>query len=173
MKNMIKELPPSPLEYDNFYLDYCLHPELTAWFDPLGYRMRWEDDFLQIPAGSEHSETCDCLRRSQCGSQGEIDLKNPETNRTSAGFTAEERAKFTKLLEAGFIDTFRYFYPDRADAYTWWSNFFNARERNIGWRIDYFLVSRELEGKLVDAKIHDQVFGSDHCPVELELELTV
>jgi exodeoxyribonuclease-3 len=134
--------------------------------------MRWEDDFRRYLLDLNTAKpviVCGDLNVAH----KEIDLKNPETNRTSAGFTAEERAKFTKLLEAGFIDTFRYFYPDRADAYTWWSNFFNARERNIGWRIDYFLVSRELEGKLVDAKIHDQVFGSDHCPVELELELTV
>lgn len=160
------------LEYDNFYLVTVYTPNSQRGLTRLGYRMRWEDDFRRYLLDLNTAKpviVCGDLNVAH----KEIDLKNPETNRTSAGFTAEERAKFTKLLEAGFIDTFRYFYPDRADAYTWWSNFFNARERNIGWRIDYFLVSRELEGKLVDAKIHDQVFGSDHCPVELELELTV
>ncbi|MGB4150869.1 MAG: exodeoxyribonuclease III [Limnochordia bacterium] len=160
------------LEYDNFYLVTVYTPNSQRGLTRLGYRMRWEDDFRRYLLDLNTAKpviVCGDLNVAH----KEIDLKNPETNRTSAGFTAEERAKFTKLLEAGFIDTFRYFYPDRADAYTWWSNFFNARERNIGWRIDYFLVSRELEGKLVDAKIHDQVFGSDHCPVELELEFTV
>ncbi len=101
----------------------------------------------------------------------EIDLKNPKTNRKNAGFTDEERQKFTELLEAGFIDTFRYFYPDLEGAYSWWSYRFQARAKNAGWRIDYFLTSKSLEEKLEDAKIHTEVYGSDHCPVELMINL--
>ena len=101
----------------------------------------------------------------------EIDLKNPKTNRRNAGFTDEERAKFQELLDAGFTDSFRYFYPDRTDIYSWWSYRFRAREKNAGWRIDYFVVSNRLQEALVDAKIHTEVFGSDHCPVEVELNL--
>lgn len=101
----------------------------------------------------------------------EIDLKNPKTNRKNAGFSDEERAKFSAFLDAGFIDSFRYFYPDLTDAYSWWSYRMNARARNTGWRIDYFVVSERLKDKLVDAKIHADVLGSDHCPVELELNL--
>ena len=98
-------------------------------------------------------------------------MKNPKTNHRNAGFTDEERAKFTALVEAGFIDTFRYFYPDKADCYSWWSYMFHAREKNAGWRIDYFLTSESLKDKLTDAKIHTEIMGSDHCPVELEIDL--
>ena len=101
----------------------------------------------------------------------EIDLKNPKTNRHNAGFTDEERGKFTELLESGFIDTFRYFYPEETGVYSWWSYRFKAREKNAGWRIDYFCVSKALEKQLVSAKIHTEVFGSDHCPVEVEVAL--
>ena len=101
----------------------------------------------------------------------EIDLKNPKTNRKNAGFTDEERAKMTALLQSGFIDTYRYFYPDAEGVYSWWSYRFRAREKNAGWRIDYFITSRSLEGKLKDAKIHTEVLGSDHCPVELDIDL--
>ena len=101
----------------------------------------------------------------------EIDLKNPKTNRKNAGFTDEERSCFSKVLENGFVDTFRYFYPEQKDIYSWWSYRFKAREKNAGWRIDYFLVSKELENNLKDADIHHDVMGSDHCPVELEIEL--
>ena len=101
----------------------------------------------------------------------EIDLKNPKTNRKNAGFTDEERQKFSSLLAAGFTDTFRYFYPDRKDIYSWWSYRFKAREKNAGWRIDYFLVSASLNGKLADARIHTEIYGSDHCPVELLLDI--
>jgi exodeoxyribonuclease-3 len=101
----------------------------------------------------------------------EIDLKNPKTNRNNAGFTNEERAKFTQAVQAGMIDTFRYFYPEKEGAYSWWSYQFKAREKNVGWRIDYFMVSEALKQKLQDAKIHPEVFGSDHCPVELDIDL--
>ena len=112
-----------------------------------------------------------CIRDSLNVAHREIDLKNPKTNRHNAGFTDEERGKFTELLEAGFIDTFRYFYPEETGIYSWWSYRFKAREKNAGWRIDYFCVSKALEKQLVSAKIHTEVFGSDHCPVEVEVAL--
>ncbi|HKM17140.1 MAG: exodeoxyribonuclease III [Firmicutes bacterium] len=160
------------LEYEQFYLVTVYTPNSQRGLARLEYRMKWEDDFRSYLLKLEQEKPV-----IMCGdlnvAHKEIDLKNPETNRRSAGFTDEERAKFTVLLESGFIDTFRHFYPDRTDAYTWWSNFFNARERNIGWRIDYFLVSDDLQDQLIGAKIHDQVFGSDHCPVELEIDLSI
>ena len=136
----------------------------------LDYRMTWEDDFrayLQQLDTRKPVIVCGDLNVAH----KEIDLKNPKTNRRNAGFTDEERAKFQELLDAGFTDSFRYFYPDRTDIYSWWSYRFRAREKNAGWRIDYFVVSNRLQEALVDAKIHTEVFGSDHCPVEVELNL--
>ena len=132
--------------------------------------MKWEDDFRAYLKKLEEKKpviVCGDLNVAHT----EIDLKNPKTNRKNAGFTDEERAKFTTLLESGFTDTFRYFYPDTEQVYSWWSYRFKAREKNAGWRIDYFVVSEELKERLADAKIHTQVLGSDHCPVELEIRL--
>lgn len=157
------------LEFDSFFLTNVYTPNSQRGLARLEYRMQWDDAFRAFV--SELAEEKPVI---VCGdlnvAHQEIDLKNPDTNRKNAGFTAEERQKFSELLEAGFTDTFRHFYPDRTDAYTWWSYFAKARERNIGWRIDYFLVSHELNRELVDAAIHDQVLGSDHCPVELRLK---
>ena len=132
----------------------------------LGYRMAWEDAFRAYICGLDAEKPVIICGDLNVAHQ-EIDLKNPSANRRSAGFTDEERGKFTELLEAGFIDTFRYFYPDAAGAYSWWSYRFNARKNNAGWRIDYYVVSERLRGRLTDAKIHSDIMGSDHCPVEL------
>ena len=135
----------------------------------LPYRMTWEDAFLQYLKGLEEKKPvifCGDLNVAH----KEIDLKNPKTNRKNAGFTDEERGKFTDLLEAGFIDTFRWFYPDREEIYSWWSYRFSARSKNAGWRIDYFCVSESLKDRLVSADIHTEILGSDHCPVELVIE---
>ncbi len=156
------------LEYEDFVLVNVYTPNSQEGLRRLVYRMEWEDAFRAY---------LNALRKEKpvvvCGdlnvAHKEIDLKNPKTNRKNAGFTDEERGKFTELVESGFIDTFRHFYPDEEGAYSWWSYRFKARERNTGWRIDYFCVSREWEGKLQDAKIHADVMGSDHCPVELRL----
>ena len=158
------------LEYPDFYLVDVYTPNAQRELTRLDYRMQWEDAWRGY---------LNDLRRTKpvitCGDMNvahqEIDLKNYKTNRGNAGFTDEERAKMTELLSTGFIDTFRYFYPDRTDAYTWWSYMFHAREKNAGWRIDYFLASEELKGTLVDASIHPEVPGSDHCPVELRILL--
>ncbi|NLL48651.1 MAG: exodeoxyribonuclease III [Firmicutes bacterium] len=158
------------LEYDSFFLTTCYTPNSQRGLARLDYRMTWEDAFrafLGDLAEQKPVIVCGDLNVAH----KDIDLKNPSTNRKNAGFTDEERNKFSDLLDSGFIDTYRHFYPDKTDAYTWWSYFSNARERNIGWRIDYFLVSEALEKQLVEARIHDQVFGSDHCPVELEIEI--
>ena len=132
--------------------------------------MKWEDDFGAYLKKLEESKPV-----IVCGdmnvAHNEIDLKNPKTNRKNAGFTDEEREKMTVLLDDGFIDTFRYFYPDQENIYSWWSYRFKAREKNAGWRIDYFLTSESLKDKLVDAKIHTDIMGSDHCPVELDINL--
>ena len=131
--------------------------------------MKWEADFLTYLNGLKNKKPvifCGDLNVAH----KEIDLKNPKTNRHNAGFTDEERACFSTLLENGYVDTFRYFYPEVTEVYSWWSYMFQARAKNAGWRIDYFVVSEELKDKLVDAKIHTQVLGSDHCPVELELQ---
>jgi len=136
----------------------------------LDYRMKWEDDFRAYLKKLEENKPV-----IVCGdmnvAHNEIDLKNPKTNRKNAGFTDEEREKMTVLLDDGFIDTFRYFYPDQENIYSWWSYRFKAREKNAGWRIDYFLTSESLKDKLVDAKIHTDIMGSDHCPVELDIDL--
>ncbi len=160
------------LEYNDFYLVTVYTPNSQRGLARLEYRMQWEDDFRAYLLALNQQKPVIVCGDLNVAHQ-EIDLKNPSTNRKSAGFTDAEREKFSVLLESGFIDSFRYFYPDKTDAYTWWSYFANARERNIGWRIDYFLVSKDLEAKLIDAKIHDQVLGSDHCPVELEIDLSI
>ncbi|MBC7088109.1 MAG: exodeoxyribonuclease III [Tissierellales bacterium] len=155
-------------EYDDFYLVNVYTPNSKTELERLEYRMVWEDEFRNFLKDLEKIKpviVCGDLNVAH----KEIDLKNPSSNRRSAGFTDEERNKFTELLEAGFIDTFRFFYPDKEGAYTWWSYITKARERNAGWRIDYFLVSESLKDRLVDAKIHSDIYGSDHCPVELEI----
>ena len=132
--------------------------------------MKWEDDFLNYIRMLDREKPvvfCGDLNVAH----REIDLKNPKTNQKNAGFTPEERAKMTALLESGFVDTFRFFYPDKRDEYSWWSYRFHAREKNAGWRIDYFIVSQRLQEKLTGASIHQEIFGSDHCPVELDLEI--
>jgi exodeoxyribonuclease-3 len=157
------------LEYEDYYVVNVYTPNAKRGLERLDYRMRWEDEFRA------YLKRLDLVKPViVCGDMNvahkEIDLKNPASNRRNAGFTDEERGKFTELLEAGFIDTYRYFYPDKKDAYTWWSYMFNARARNIGWRIDYFCVSERLKDRLIDAAIHAEVLGSDHCPVELKIE---
>ena len=157
------------LEFDDFYLVNVYTPNSKEGLARLPYRMEWEDAFRDHLKKLEQDKPV-----IACGDMNvayeEIDLKNPKTNRKNAGFSDEERAKMTELLGAGFIDTFRYFYPDVTGAYSWWSYRFNARKNNAGWRIDYFLVSEGLKGRLKDASIHPEIFGSDHCPVELVLE---
>ncbi len=156
------------LEMENFFLVTAYVPNSQDGLKRLDYRMRWEDDFLAYLKRLDEKKpviVCGDLNVAH----KEIDLKNPKTNRKNAGFTDEEREKFTHLLSQGFIDTFRYFYPDTTDVYSWWSYRFRAREKNAGWRIDYFVVSERLAEKLEGATIHNQVFGSDHCPVELTL----
>lgn len=158
------------LEYENFYFVTCYTPNSKRELLRLDYRMVWEEAFLN------YIESLKAIKPVIfCGdlnvAHQEIDLKNPKTNRRNAGFTDEERCCFTKLLGMGYIDTFRYFYPDMVGAYSWWSYMFKAREKNAGWRIDYFVVSENLKERLVDAKIHTEILGSDHCPVELEIDL--
>ena len=156
-------------EFADFYLVCVYTPNSQNELKRLAYRMEWEDAFRAYLKGLERTKPV-----IVCGDMNvaheEIDLKNPKTNHMNAGFTDEERAKMTELLNSGFIDTFRYFYPDLTEVYSWWSYRFKARERNSGWRIDYFLVSEELKDRLEDAKIHTEVTGSDHCPVELVME---
>lgn len=157
------------LEYDNFYLVTCYTPNSQNELKRLPYRMQWEDDFR------EYLKTLDAQKPVVlCGdlnvAHNEIDLKNPKTNRKNAGFSDEERAKMTELLGSGFTDTFRYFYPDAEGIYSWWSYRFKAREKNAGWRIDYFITSKRINDKLKKAAIHTDVLGSDHCPVEVDIE---
>ena len=158
------------LEYEDFYFVTVYTPNSQKELARLSYRMDWERDFLEYLTKLEERKPVVWCGDLNVAHQ-EIDLKNPKTNRKNAGFTDEERACFTKVLESGFIDTFRYFYPDQEGIYSWWSYRFRAREKNAGWRIDYFLVSSSLREKMVDAKIHTQVLGSDHCPVELDITL--
>ena len=158
------------LEYEKFYLVNCYTPNSQRELTRLEYRMKWEDSFR------EYLKKLNTLKPViLCGdlnvAHNEIDLKNPTTNRHNAGFTDEERKQMTELLNSGFTDSFRYLYPDKKECYSWWSYMFHAREKNAGWRIDYFIVSNDIKEKIIDSKIHSEVFGSDHCPVELEIEL--
>ena len=157
------------LEYETFYLINVYTPNSKDELARLPYRMEWEDDvraYLKKLEQTKPVVLCGDLNVAH----EEIDLKNPKTNRKNAGVSDEERAKMTELLSAGCIDTFRYFYPDKTGEYSWWSYRFNARKNNAGWRIDYFIVSEALKDRLVSASIHQEIFGSDHCPVELELK---
>ena len=158
------------LEMPSFYLVTVYTPNSQDGLKRLDYRMNWEDAFLT------YIKALDAVKPVVvCGdlnvAHKEIDLKNPKSNRRNAGFTDEEREKFSAFLGAGFIDSFRYFYPDAEGAYSWWSYRFKAREKNAGWRIDYFLVSESLKGRLAGASIHTDVYGSDHCPVEVDIDL--
>ena len=158
------------LEYPEFYLVTVYTPNSQDGLKRLQYRMSWEDAFRDyVSALSRKKGVIFCGDLNVA--HEEIDLKNPKTNHMNAGFTDEERGKMTELLSAGFIDSFRFFYPDREEAYSWWSYRMRARERNAGWRIDYFIVSESLKERLLDAKIHTEIYGSDHCPVELEIEV--
>jgi exodeoxyribonuclease-3 len=156
-------------EYKDFYVVTVYVPNSQRELARLDYRMKWEEAFLAYLMGLREKKPL-----VYCGdlnvAHQEIDLKNPKTNHQNAGFTDQERNCFTKVLESGFLDTFRYFYPDQKEIYSWWSYMFQARTKNAGWRIDYFVASKELEGRLEDARIHTQVLGSDHCPVELVLK---
>ena len=155
-------------EFGDHYLVTCYTPNAKQDLSRLEYRMVWEDDirrYLKTLESKKPVVLCGDLNVAH----SEIDLKNPGTNHHNAGFTDEERGKMTELLDAGFVDTFRYLYPDRADIYSWWSYRFKAREKNAGWRIDYFIVSGSIKDNIEDAKIHTQVMGSDHCPVELDI----
>ncbi len=157
------------LEFNDFYMVTVYTPNSQDELKRLDYRMKWEDDFRAYLTALNTKKPV-IVTGDMNVAHKEIDLKNPKTNRRNAGFTDEERGKMTQLLESGFIDTFRYFYPDAEGIYSWWSYRFKAREKNAGWRIDYFLASRDMESRLKGAKIHTEVFGSDHCPVELEID---
>ncbi|MBE6817430.1 MAG: exodeoxyribonuclease III [Ruminococcaceae bacterium] len=158
------------LEFEDFYFITVYVPNSQRELTRLAYRMKWEDDFLSYIKSLDAKKPV-----IYCGdlnvAHKEIDLKNPKTNHKNAGFTDDEREKFTNVLESGFTDTFRYFYPDREQIYSWWSYMFKSREKNAGWRIDYFVTSERLNDKLTDAKIHTDILGSDHCPVELDIEI--
>lgn len=158
------------LEFDNFYFITCYTPNAQDGLKRIDYRMKWEDDFREYVKSLDKNKPV-----ILCGdlnvAHNEIDLKNPKSNRGNAGFSDEERGKFTVLLESGFTDSFRYLYPDLEGAYSWWSYRFKAREKNAGWRIDYFVVSDRIAKDIKEAKIHSEIFGSDHCPVEIEIEI--
>ncbi|MDF2942933.1 MAG: exodeoxyribonuclease Xth [Herbinix sp.] len=154
------------IEYEDYYLITVYTPNSKKELARLDYRMEWEEDFRSYVMGLDQKKPviiCGDLNVAH----KEIDIKNPKSNLRNAGFTMEEREKMTMLLDSGFLDTFRYKYPDKIDAYTWWSYMFHAREKNVGWRIDYFLTSERLKDRIVDSTIHMEVMGSDHCPVEL------
>ncbi len=157
-------------EYEKFYLVNCYTPNSKRELERLEYRKIWEDEIRRYLKKLEETKPV-----IYCGdlnvAHEEIDLKNPKTNHYSAGFTDEERNKMTELLNAGFIDSFRYLYPEKENAYTWWSYMMKAREKNVGWRIDYFITSNILKEKIEDSKIHSEVMGSDHCPIELDIEV--
>lgn len=158
------------LEFEDYYFLTLYTPNSQSELARLSYRMQWEDDFLNyINRLNEKKPVIFCGDLNVA--HQEIDLKNPKTNRKNAGFTDEEREKFTELLKAGYIDTFRYLYPEVTGAYSWWSYRFKAREKNAGWRIDYFVVSERIKNKIQKAEIRTEVMGSDHCPVVLELEV--
>ena len=158
------------LEFENFYMVDIYTPNAKRGLERLDYRQIWEDEIKKYLL--RLNETKPVI---MCGdlnvAHEEIDLKNPKSNRGNAGFTDEEREKMTQLLNAGFIDTFRYLYPEKEDAYSWWSYMGKARERNIGWRIDYFIVSDQIKNKIKEAKIYPEIMGSDHCPVGLEINI--
>lgn len=156
------------LEYDNFFLVTVYVPNSQDELKRLDYRMKWEDDFRNYLLSLDKKKpvvVCGDLNVAH----KEIDLKNPKTNRRNPGFTDEERSKMTALLDCGFVDSFRYLYPEKEGIYSWWSYRFRAREKNIGWRIDYFLASKRLADNITDAVIHTEIFGSDHCPVEVDI----
>lgn len=156
-------------EFDDYYFITVYTPNSQTELKRLEYRMKWELDFRNYLLGLNENKpviVCGDLNVAH----KEIDLKNPKNNRKNAGFTDEEREKFTEFLESGFIDTYRYFYPDAEGEYSWWSYRFNARKNNAGWRIDYFCTSKDFEDRLLDSKIHNDVMGSDHCPVELKIK---
>lgn len=157
------------LEFDEFFLVTCYTPNSQDGLKRLDYRMTWEDDFQAYVKSLEKQKPVIICGDLNVAHQ-EIDLKNPKSNRKNAGFTDEERAKMTQFLNAGFTDTFRHFYPNIEGAYSWWSYRFQARQKNAGWRIDYFLTSKTLDGRLASASIHNEIFGSDHCPVELIID---
>ena len=158
------------LEFKNFYLVNCYTPNAQRELTRLEYRMKWEDDFREYLKKLDKTKPV-----ILCGdlnvAHNEIDLKNPKSNKGNAGFTDEERSQMTNLLNSGFVDSFRYLYPEKQDAYSWWSYMGRAREKNVGWRIDYFIVSEKIKDKIVDAKIYPEIMGSDHCPVELDVEI--
>ncbi len=157
------------LEFEHFYLVTAYTPNAQRELARLGYRMEWEDDFRNYLISLDQVKPI-----ILCGdlnvAHNEIDLKNPKSNVKNAGFTIEERSKMTELLNSGFVDSFRYLYPDLKDAYTWWSYMFRAREKNVGWRIDYFIVSDKIKSRIGDSIIHKDTLGSDHCPVELDID---
>ena len=158
------------LEFEKFYMVNCYTPNSKRELERLDYRMIWEDAFRNYLLELNKEKPviiCGDLNVAH----KEIDLKNPKTNRRNAGFTDEEREKMTELLNAGFTDTFRYLYPDKTEAYTWWSYMFKAREKNAGWRIDYFIVSNDIKDKVKESYIYSEIMGSDHCPVGLDIEL--
>ena len=157
-------------EYEKFYLVNCYTPNSKRELERLEYRMIWEDEIRKYLKKLEETKPV-----IYCGdlnvAHKEIDLKNPNTNHHSAGFTDEERNKMTELLEKGFVDSFRYLYPEKENCYTWWSYMMKAREKNVGWRIDYFITSNSIKNKIKESKIHSEVMGSDHCPIELDIDL--
>lgn len=158
------------LEFKNFFMVNIYTPNSKRGLERLEYRQVWEDEIRKYLLDLNKIKPV-----IMCGdlnvAHNEIDLKNPKTNRRNAGFTDEEREKMTQLLESGFTDSFRYLYPDKKEAYSWWSYMGRAREKNVGWRIDYFIVSKNIESKIKEAKIHSEIMGSDHCPVELEIDI--
>lgn len=158
------------LEFQDFFFVTCYTPNSQNELKRLDYRMKWEDDFREYLLSLNKKKPV-----ILCGdlnvAHNEIDLKNPKTNRKNAGFSDEEREKMTILLNSGFIDSFRYLYPDKEGIYSWWSYRFNARKNNAGWRIDYFITSDSIKDKIIDSKIHTDIMGSDHCPVELDIDL--
>ncbi len=158
------------LEYDDLYFVTVYTPNSQNELARLDYRMRWETDFLVYLKKLEEKKPVVSSVGISMWRQRRLTLKNPKTNRKNAGFTDEERDKFRTLKASGFIDTFRYFYPDQEGVYSWWSYRFSARKKNAGWRIDYFVVSEALKGRFKDAKIHTEILGSDHCPVELDMQ---
>ncbi|MDR1473683.1 MAG: exodeoxyribonuclease III [Lactobacillales bacterium] len=158
------------LEFENFFFVVCYTPNSQNQLQRLEYRQKWEDDFRTYLINLKQKKTIVLCGDLNVAHQN-IDLKNWKTNSKNAGFTPEERGKFTELLNAGFTDTFRYLYPDVSGVYSWWSYRFNARKNNAGWRIDYFITSNDLDPKIKETKIHMDIFGSDHCPVELDIDL--